>query len=162
MKKSKRLAFAGLFTALVFLFTAYISHIPAGNGFIHIGDALIYLAAALLPLPYACAAGALGAALADVATAPVWTLPTLLIKALLPLCFTCKREKILCGRNAFAVVPAALITLSGYYAAEGFLLGNWLAPLANLPRSLIQAAASAAVFLFAGAALDKAKIKGKF
>lgn len=58
----RRITVTAVFAAMITLMTAYIFHIPTGmnEGYIHFGDALIYVAAAILPLPYACAAGAIG------------------------------------------------------------------------------------------------------
>ncbi len=96
-----------LFAAAITVMTAYMLHIPLPTGgYIHLGDALIYLAACLLPVPYAAAAAAIGAGLADLLTAPMWVLPTLVIKAVLVLFFTSKSERILCPRNWAAVVAA--------------------------------------------------------
>ena len=54
----------GLFAAMIYVLTAWL-HIPTGAGYTHAGDGLIYLAASMLPTPYAMAAGAIGAGLAD-------------------------------------------------------------------------------------------------
>ena len=58
MKNNKiiLMCFAGIFTAIVFVFTAYL-HIPSHTGYTHVGDGFIYLAACLLPLPYAMGTG---------------------------------------------------------------------------------------------------------
>ena len=58
----KRITATAVMAALTTLMTAYIFHIPVGvnGGYVHLGDTMIYLAAAFLPLPYACAAGAIG------------------------------------------------------------------------------------------------------
>ena len=45
-EKIKLMCFAGIFTAIVFVFTAYL-HIPSHTGYTHVGDAFIYLAASL-------------------------------------------------------------------------------------------------------------------
>ena len=67
----KRITATAVMAALTTLMTAYIFHIPVGvnGGYVHLGDTMIYLAAAFLPLPYACAAGAIGGGLADLLTA---------------------------------------------------------------------------------------------
>ena len=99
-----------LFAAAITVMTAYMLHIPLPTGgYIHLGDALIYLAACLLPVPYAAAAAAVGAGLADLLTAPMWVLPTLVIKAVIVLFFTNKGERLLCRRNLAAVVIAGLL-----------------------------------------------------
>ena len=71
-KANKQLIYvvmAALFAAIITVVTAYVLHIPTGNGYIHLGDSFIFLAASLLPLPYAIAAAAVGAGLADALTA---------------------------------------------------------------------------------------------
>ncbi|GHU88661.1 membrane protein [Clostridia bacterium] len=158
--KIRTVILAGLFAALIFAATAYILHIPVGNGYIHVGDALIYVAAAILPLPYAAAAAAIGGALADVLTgAPMWAPFTLVIKALLVLPFTSKRGTLMCRRNAAAALIALATTTVGYYAAEVILYGSFFSPLVSVPFSVLQAGASAALFFFIAAAMDKAGLK---
>ena len=73
-KANKQLIYvvmAALFAAIITVVTAYVLRIPTGNGYIHLGDSFIFLAASLLPLPYAIAAAAVGAGLADALTAPM-------------------------------------------------------------------------------------------
>ncbi len=154
-----------ILAALITVFTAYVGHIPLpGNaGYLHFGDALIFLAACLLPKPYAMAAGALGAGFADLQTFPIYTIPTVIIKALVVLAFTAKREKIINRRNLLALLPALVITAAGYYAAQMLLFPGetaWKALLIpSLTGSLIQWSGSAAIFAALGFALDKAGIK---
>ena len=107
-KSLTHLITASLFAALVTVFTAYIGHIPmpGTGGYVHFGDALIFLAACLLPAPYAVAAAALGAGLADILVFPAYAIPTIIIKAGIALCFSAKKEKIICLRNALALLPA--------------------------------------------------------
>ena len=91
----KKMVLTAFMAALITLLTAYICHVPIGinEGYIHFGDAFIYIAAAILPTPYAMAAGAIGAGLADLLTAPVWAPATIIIKLLLVLPFTSKENK---------------------------------------------------------------------
>ena len=101
-KQAILLAVSAMFAAMVTVTTAYLFHIPIGSngGYIHVGDAFIYLAAAFLPLPYAAAASAVGAALADVLTgAAVYAIPTLIIKALMVVPFTYKGSRVISRRN---------------------------------------------------------------
>ena len=98
IRKNSRIynmAFTGLFAALITIFTAYIGHVPVGvnGGDIHFGDGLIYLAATILPWPYAMLAGAIGGGMADLLTAPAWTLATVIIKALIVIPFTNKGRR---------------------------------------------------------------------
>ena len=150
-----------LFAALICITTAYIFHIPVGlnGGYIHIGDALVYLAAAILPGPYAMAAAALGGAIADIITAPVWAFATLIIKMLIAVPFTNKKEKIVNIHNIVAVFAASIISIVGYYFAEVILFGSWVAIIPSITGSIIQAIGSGVLFIAFGHALDKMHFK---
>ena len=118
----KNIVLVGVLAAMVCVATTFL-HVPIiGGGYVHMGDAVIYLAAALLPTPYAMAAAAVGAGLADVLVAPMWAPFTVVIKAVMVLTFTAKKERLLCGRNALAVVMAGVIGVAGYYVAEVAIL----------------------------------------
>ncbi len=155
------LATTALFAALVTLATAYLLHIPVGTmgGYIHLGDAFIYLAACLLPMPYAMAAAALGAGLADILSgAAIWLIPTLIIKPLLVLAFARGAGKLLCRRNLLAIVISGLVGVVGYALAEAVLVGSLLAAFVGIPAGLVQAGGSALAFLAIAAAFDKANL----
>ena len=140
-KANKQLIYvvmAALFAAIITVVTASVLHIPTGNGYIHLGDSFIFLAASLLPLPYAIAAAAVGAGLADALTAPIWVIATVIIKSLIVLPFTCV----------------------GYYLADRILFGAWGAFAAVIPN-VIQVAANAAIYVIFGLALDAAGFKKK-
>lgn len=153
---------AALFAAAITIMTAYILHIPLPTGgYVHLGDALIYLAACLLPLPYAAGAAAIGAGLADLLTAPMWVLPTLVIKALVVLPFTSRRETLLCPRNAAAVVISGLLSPALYALANVGMTGTWAAFVPQFLGTLVQAVGSGAVFLVLAFALDKVGLKSR-
>lgn len=168
MKKASSLRLGvvtALFGALIFIVTAYILHIPtpATGGYIHLGDAFVYLAASILPAPYAVAAAGIGEALSDALTGSIaYALPTLAIKAAMALCFTSAGEKIVTKRNAAAAVCAGLLCIGGYYLTEAVMLHSFAAPLAEIPANAVQAASSVGVYLLAGSALDRAKLKSNF
>lgn len=159
-----RTVMAALFAALITVFTAYIGHIPlpGTGGYLHFGDSLVFLAACLLPKPYAMAAAALGGGLADLLTFPSYAIPTLLIKACIAACFSARREKILCLPNFLALLPAAVLTLGGYFLAEGIIFSWEAALVQSLTGNLLQSIGSAAVFLLLGLALDKIHLKAKW
>ena len=164
-EKIKYLTFTGLMAAMITIMTAYICHIPVGvnGGYIHFGDSLIYLAATILPTPYALAAAAIGGGLADLLTAPMWTLATVIIKMLITIPFTYKSAKIITLRNIIATLIAYVISGSCYFFAEYILFGSFSgAFLASMSGSLIQSGGSAIFFIIFGLALDKAHIKAKF
>ncbi len=158
------LIISALFAAMITVMTAFLFHIPIGvnGGYLHFGDALIYLAASFLPAPYACAAAAVGAGLADVVSgAPVWAPFTLAIKVCIALLFTAKKPTLLNKRNALALLGAWPITCGGYYIAEAVITGNWIVPVAGLLPNTIQAAGSAVLFVLIALALDKVRFKNR-
>ncbi len=176
-KLLRQVILASLLAAMTAVLTYYIK-IPTQNGYLHIGDSIIYIAACLLPAPLAMLCGALGGAFADLLGGyTMYTVPSLIIKALLTLSFESKAKKIITKRNAFAPAIGAVITAAGYYLAEVFIISlssstgftqfkgvllspvPWSASLYTLPGNLVQAAAGAAVFFILGTALDKAKLK---
>ena len=157
-KANKQLIYvvmAALFAAIITVVTAYVLRIPTGNGYIHLGDSFIFLAASLLPLPYA-----VGAGLADALTAPIWVIATVIIKSLIVLPFTSKKDKIINARNLIALIPALIVTCVGYYLADRILFGAWGAFAAVIPN-VIQVAANAAIYVIFGLALDAAGFKKK-
>ena len=138
-KANKQLIYvvmAALFAAIITVVTASVLHIPTGNGYIHLGDSFIFLAASLLPLPYAIAAAAVGAGLADALTAPIWVIATVIIKSLIVLPFTSKKDKIINARNLIALIPALIVTCVGYYLADRILFGAWGAFAAVIPNAV--------------------------
>jgi uncharacterized repeat protein (TIGR04002 family) len=157
----RRLTMTAVLAALTTLMTAYIFHIPIGvnGGYVHLGDTMIYLAAALLPLPYACAAGAIGGGLADLLTSPVWAPATIIIKILICLPFSGKSKKIVTKRNILATFLAFWISAIGYYIAEGIMFGFTAAFFTSLTGSLVQSGGSAVAFVIVGMALDKMGFK---
>ena len=154
-------ALTGVFAALITLFTAFFIHIPIGvnGGYLHFGDAVIYLAASLLPLPYAVAAAAIGGGLADLLTAPMWAIATVIVKSLIVLPFTASHERMLCRRKCAAPVFALFITCLGYYAAEAILFGSVPALIASVTGNLVQAIGSACFYFVLAYAFDKAGLK---
>lgn len=159
-KKLRLLTAAALFAAAITVMTAYLLHIPLPTGgYVHIGDALIYLAACLLPTPYAAAAAAIGAGLADLLTAPVWVIPTLVIKALVVCFFTSREDHILCRRNCAAVVLAGLFSPVVYALAGCILAGTAAVFLSQFLGTLVQGIGSGILFLVIAPAFEAARIK---
>lgn len=155
------ISLTAIFIALTVIFTAYIFHIPVGvnGGYIHFGDAVIYLAAAILPTPYAMAVGALGGGIADLLTAPMWMIPTVMIKMLIVLPFSSRRTALMTKRNIAAPIIAFFISAIGYYLAEMIMFGSGTALLSALSGSIIQSGGSALFFYIAATAFDSAGVK---
>ncbi|WP_026497204.1 TIGR04002 family protein [Butyrivibrio sp. WCD3002] len=157
------LTLTGAFAALITIFTAYIGHIPVGvnGGYVHFGDTIIYLAATILPMPYAMVAGAIGGGVADLLTAPAWTLATVIIKALLVIPFTNKGANILNKRNYIAPVIAYFISHIGYFIAEAIMFGFEAALLSGLTGGLVQSGGSMIFFILLGQTFDRINLKSK-
>ncbi len=154
------LVLAAVFAAAIAATTAYVLHIPIPTGgYVHVGDALIYLAACLLPMPWAMAAGAVGGMVADLLTAPVWALATFVIKALICLPFTSKGKRLLCARNAAAMVVAGLLSPTLYGFFNVFLAQAWTAFWPQFLGTLVQGVGSGIVFVVLALACDKAGLK---
>lgn len=160
----KYLTITGVMAAMITIMTAYICHIPVGTngGYVHFGDTLIYLAAALLPRPYAMIAAAIGGGMADLLTAPMWTVATVIIKMLITIPFTGKSAKIVTKRNVIATVLAYFISGLSYFLAEYLLFGTWSVLLVSMSQSLVQSGGSAVFFIILGLALDKMNVKKRF
>ena len=162
-EKTRTLVMTALFAAIIFVVTRI--NIPTGIGahVIHVGDSMIYLAACILPVPYAMAAGAIGAALSDAITpgGMVWVIPTMLIKPLLVIYLTSGKGKFICIRNVVAVVLAGLTGVFGYFLADAIMTGNFMAGLAAVLPGLLQPLGSAIVFLAMGYAFDMMGVKNK-
>ncbi|MEL4862386.1 TIGR04002 family protein [Pseudoflavonifractor phocaeensis] len=159
-EKLHQLVMAAIFAAAIAVTTAYILHIPLPTGgYVHLGDALIYLAACLLPAPWAMAAGAVGAGLADLLTAPMWVLPTLIVKALVCLPFTSKSQRVLCGRNIAAIFISGLLSPALYGVANVIFTGTAAAFLPQFLGTLVQAVGSGLVFAVLAYGVDRVGLK---
>ena len=161
---------AAILSALSTVFV-YFMHFPnAIGGYIHIGDAIVYLTAALLPKPYAAVSAAMGFGLADLLSGyPVYILPSAFIRALVVLCFTAKKNKILCRRNYAALPLSLVITVGGYFITK-YIIYQFINKMpevavtkavASVPGNIIQCASSAVVFILVSIALDKMNFKEK-
>lgn len=159
-QNTRLLVLTALFAAAIAATTAYVLHIPLPTGgYIHVGDALIYLCACLLPAPWAMAAGAVGGALADLLTAPMWAPATLVIKALICLPFTSRRDTVLGAHNALAAGTAGLLSPTLYGFVNVFFAQSWAAFAPQFVGTLIQGVGSGIVFLALAVACDRAGLK---
>ena len=162
-KHTRLIVITALFTAITAVCTAFLSfRVLTNEGYIHFGDAIIMLSAALLPTPYAVFVGAIGGGVADLlAGAPLWAPFTLVIKAVVALCYSSKGEKLFTIRNAVGFFPMTVITIGGYYLAEALLYGNWQTPVFAIYGNVIQSVGSVIIFSVFALALDKVNFKNK-
>lgn len=155
-----------VFMALTCIATMLIQ-IPIPLGYAHLGDSVILICAYFFGPVVGALAGGIGSALADLLTGfPVWALPTLLIKTLMPLIacwfFSGKNyfrnntsTKIFSVRVLVGAVVTLLFMAAGYVVFGAFLYGGWAAGIASAPGLLLKAAVNLAVFLFLGTGLSK-------
>lgn len=168
-QKTRTMAITAMFTALITVMTAYFQIKTINSGYIHFGDSMIYLAACLLPGPYAVFAASAGGALADILSgAAVWALPTAIIKALNTIPFilavkylkkTGKTSKIITKETVIMAVASGIITIIGYWLAEGIMFGFAATTVAGFLRGLVQPVGSAVIFYGTGMLLDKANFR---
>ena len=163
-----------MMTAMVMIATTFFK-IPNAMGYIHLGDGFVLLAAIILPKKYACFAGGVGAGLADIYGGyAVWTLVIKIVMVLIvQLFFDFLTKRASNGKHIakiagipfaelFAYVLAVLWTVSGYYVAQGFISGNWIAPVADVPGNVLQASVGAVIAILVSVALGKTSLGRSF
>jgi uncharacterized membrane protein len=146
--KTVQLCRAGCFAAVVFVVTRFIQ-IPIPLGYFNIGNCVILTGCLFFAAPYGIAAGAIGSALADLLSYPVYTIPTLLIKTLMPLVFYLianRNGKHKTVQTLTAAYISTLIPLFGYTITGGILYGSFYTGLAQFPGLLLEYTANAILF----------------
>ena len=143
----KKLSMAALMLASVFVITRFIQ-IPIPLGYFNIGNCVILLFCLLLDNPYGIAASGLGSALADLVSYPIYTVPTLVIKALMPWLFIRLNRKLKDKKwgTVIAAAVATLIPLFGYTIVGGVLYGSLVSGIAQFPGLLAEYAANLIIF----------------
>lgn len=136
----RKLTTCALMAAIVLVVT-WTVRVPipvSGGAYVNFGDAAIFLCAAIAGGPLAAGAAAVGSGLADLAAgAPLYILPTALIKAAMALlAASFMRRNTMSWYIAGCVAGGAVMTGS-YYLFEALFFGPALA-LASLPFNLIQ------------------------
>lgn len=165
----KLLALTAMCAALVTLMTSFIK-IPSMFGYAHAGDSMIYFAASILPGPYGIIASSIGGALADLISGyPQWAIPTAIIKAINAVPFVLcrmamkkkgKDTKIINWSSLLMLIPTTMVTVGGYFIANGLMYG-FEGAIAELATWWLQPCIGALVFIFLGFALDRIDFKKK-
>ena len=138
---TKRIVRLGLFIAINMAAT-YI-HIPIGPGMLHLGTTTLFITALILnPIDSAIAAGG-GMFLFDLLGGYLMYAPfTLVIKGIMAFIVAkIVQSKDFNGENMMvnfiAYVVGGIISLGGYYLTNVYFTGNFIAPLAKIPGSLL-------------------------
>lgn len=171
---TKRLVINALMIALVFLVTILIRiPSPIPGGYFNLGDAIIMMAAILVGRRTGMVAGAIGAALADLASGYLFFAPiTFLVKGIEGyvvglIADNSGNDKKAIVRKLIAVATGAVIIVAGYFILEMSLLrfiDETLAItviVAEIPGNIIQGAASAVIAFILVTVLGKTPIKQK-
>ena len=145
--KTYKLCLTAIFTALTFVITRFIQ-IPIPLGYFNIGNCIILLACSMLPSPSGLVIGSVGSALADLTSYPVYTIPTLIIKFLMPLIYyrICRTNIAKSHTHIVAAAIATLIPLFGYTAVGCIIYSGFYAGLAQFPGLLLEYAANLIIF----------------
>ncbi len=129
-----RIAFCGMFAALVYVATSIIGfNIPGGGGYIHFGDSIVILTAMLLGPIYGAVAAALGSALADL-TSPYayYAIFTAVVKGALAFSVglayrkmsgEAKKVNNATTQMIYHAVVSYLVVVGGYFITELIIAG---------------------------------------
>ena len=157
----KLIAITAMCAALVTVTTAFIK-IPSMFGYSHAGDSMIYLAASI--------ASSIGGALADLISGyPQWAIPTAIIKAFNAVPFVLcrmamkkhgKDNKIINWSSLLMLIPTTMVTVGGYFIANGLMYG-FEGAVAELATWWLQPGMGALIFIVLGFALDRIDFKKK-
>lgn len=150
MKKisTRDLCLTAMFMALTFVVTRFIQ-IPIPLGYFNCGNAVILCACILLPPFSGILVGSLGSALADLLSFPIYTIPTLIIKALMPMLYY-----MICGKKPgwkkrlVAAAIATLIPLFGYTLTGMLIAGSIYAGFAQFPGLCLEYGANMILIAF--------------
>lgn len=165
------IAISALFAALIAVLTSMV-RIPTGlnEGYVHIGDSMIFLVSSLLPMPYSILASSIGGACADlISGVPVWAPATAIIKGLNAVPFAImlrynlkhnRNSKIISWEMTLMLIISSVITVLGYYVAEGIMF-SFKSALLFAPLEFVQVGGSALLYYIIGISLDKSKLTPK-
>ena len=148
---TKELVITGLSIALVFVATCFINiRLPIGQGgLIHLGNVPLFLIAILFGKKIGALAGAFGMGLFDLMGGwTPWAPATFVIVGLMGYIvgWIAEHKDDMTG-YVLAILAACSIKIVGYYIAEGFIYGNWIAPVTSIPGNLVQIGVAAVLVL---------------
>ncbi|HHU43998.1 MAG: ECF transporter S component [Bacillota bacterium] len=158
MKKTKIIAFTGVFTALVTVATiVFVFHLPSGRGFINFGDAIIFMTSILFGPFAGMIAGGLGSAAADLILGyAVWAPFSLIIKGAeglvvgLVSAALCKvlKPKLYFAAYIVSMISGGIVMIVGYFFATAILVKSFEVAAVGMIDSLIQIGVSITIAAF--------------
>lgn len=146
----KTIVMNGLLIALTFVATAFINiklPINANGGLVHLGNVPLFIAAIIYGRKSGAIAGAFGMAFFDLVSGwTAWAPFTFVIVGAMGYVvgLICQnKEKYFALWYVIAMVAALALKIGGYYVAEGFIYGNWIAPVNSIPGNIVQVGTAA-------------------
>ena len=167
MQHTQKIVITSLMMGLIIVCTMFVRiPIPLTTGYVHLGDAMIFLGVLLLGWRYGAIAAAFGSTLGDLLSGfAMWAPWTFVVKGgmaiiagviLLSISKMDKKNSLF--GNLVAMIPAGIFMVVGYFVAEGFMYGNWIAPWIGVPWNIGQFAVGIALAIIIQKALGKANI----
>ena len=148
--KTREMVTTALMAALIFVATFLIKiPNPATGGYSHMGDCMIFLAVVFLGRKNGSMAAGIGGALSDfLAGAPIWILPTFIIKYIMAFIMATiiKKQPESKKLQLIGATVGGIFQIIGYTLAKILLIG--VAPaLMSVPNVSIQTAVGIVLFI---------------
>ena len=148
--KTREMVTTALMAALIFVATFLIKiPNPATGGYSHMGDCMIFLAVVFLGRKNGSMAAGIGGALSDfLAGAPIWILPTFIIKYIMAFIMgtIIKKQPESKKLQLIGATVGGIFQIIGYTLAKVILIG--VAPaLMSVPNVSIQTAVGIVLFI---------------
>jgi len=161
-EKTKVLVMTALMAAIIFVAT-YLIRIPnpTTGGYSHLGDCMIFLAIVILGRRNGSLAAGLGGALSDfLAGAPIWILPTLVIKYVMGFIMgtIIKSYPESHKLQLIGAIIGGLFQIIAYTLVKVILIGTEAAVL-SIPNVTLQTAFGIVVFMILSRAVGKSLLK---
>lgn len=157
----KFMTITALAVALTYVFTAFVNvrlPIMANGGLIHLGNVPLFIFAIIFGKKTGAIAGGIGMGLFDLLSGwTAWAPFTLIIGGIMGYVVGLLTEKKKgYGWTVAAMFLALVIKIVGYYIAEGFIYGNWLAPVTSIPGNIVQVVTAMIIVMLVITPLKKA------
>jgi len=141
------LIITAMLVALVFVSTVFLNiklPILSKGGLVHLGTGMLFIASIMFGPKKGALAGAIGMGLFDMVGGwLVWAPITIVARGLQgyivgKIAWSNNRKGNSIAFNLIAMIVSIPVMIAVYYVGEGFLYGNWIAPLASIPGDLTQ------------------------
>lgn len=144
---TRELTLSGLLVAIVFVMTYYIQitlPVAVNGGLIHMGNVALFTIALVFGKRRGAIAGAFGMGLFDILSGwGAWAPYTFVIRGVMGFIIggvadVKDKNGSSMLMNLAAIALGSVWMIAGYYAAEGIMFGNWVAPATSIPGNLVQ------------------------